>query len=241
MKLFHLSANDCYARIQQAGEKPKLRSLSNCMFTGGLGFCLISLFVFGIWAVAGRFLSRNFGEAGFYAVCAIAFIGLSGALFNRLVIGPGSIRSFYGLFTSAFIAYSILWCVAWFVLRRPSQEWYGFLTGARMAGLVGALIGTLAMAAFFSAGFGNWQTFWKNALVLFATNTAGYFLGDLLFTWLLSDEAAKTFAEILSRPARITAAKLAWGFGYGIGFGLGIGHNLFELQAPLRLRLAPQK
>ncbi len=238
MKLFRLHADDCYVRIRQAGGKARLRPLGNCLFIGSLGFCLVSLLVFGIWAFAGGFLSRHLGEAGFYAACAIAFVGLSGALFDRLVIDPNSLGRFYGLFTASFIAYALLWCAAWFILRRPSSEWYGLLCGPRMAGLVGSLLGTLAMAAGLCAGFGNWQPFWKNALILFVTHTAGYFLGDLLFTWLRSEGAAQMLEGILSRPGRNFAAKLAWGFGYGLGFGLGMGHNLFVLQVPLRKQLA---
>jgi hypothetical protein len=241
VKLFRLSADDCYLRIEQSGNEPKLRPLGNCLFIGGLGFCIVSLLVFGIWAFAAASLSRTIGEGGFYAVCAVAFIGLSGALFDRLVIGPGSLAKFYALFTSAFAIYSVLWCLAWFLLRKDSAEWYGFLTGARPAGLVGAFLGTFAMAACLSAGFSNWKSFWKNAFILFGTHTAGYFLGDFLFTWLRGEFAEQALEGIISRPVRMVIAKLAWGFGYGIGFGLGIGQNLHELQAPLRARLATAK
>lgn len=237
MKFLRLHADAAIQRIEESGEQPAPRSLGNSLLVGGIGFTAISLLVFGIWAFAGRALSKNFGEGGFYAVCAIAFIGLSGALFNRLIVGNGTLARFYALFTFSFIAYSICWCAAWFLLRQKADVWYGFATGARPAGVVGALIGTAAMSACFSAGFLNWKPFLKNATILFFANTVGYFLGDLAFTWLLSDAGATALDGTIGKATRVIAAKLSWGLGYGLGFGLGIAHNLHTLQEPLRFRL----
>ncbi|MGB0579935.1 MAG: hypothetical protein ACPGVU_09565, partial [Limisphaerales bacterium] len=89
MKLFRLSADDSFIRIDQSSEEPKVRSLGNCLLVGSLGFCFVSILVFGIWAFAGRGLSQALGEGGFYAVLALAFTACAGVLFDRLIIGPG--------------------------------------------------------------------------------------------------------------------------------------------------------
>lgn len=229
MKLFRLSADESLVRIDQSGEEPKVHPLGNCLLIGGLGFCFVSILVFGIWAFAGRPLHQALGEGGFYAVLALAFMGLSGALFDRLIIGRGSMKRFYALFIGSFLIYSVLWCAAWFLLAKP--------VGPRTAGVVGSLVGTIPMAACFCAGFENWKPFAVNALVLFAAHTIGYFVGDLLFTWLSSEGGAAALENIVSRPTRIVLAKLSWGLGYGLGFGAGIGHNLHALQEPVRERL----
>jgi len=92
------------------------------------------------------------------------------------------------------------------------------------------------MSACFSAGFADWKPFCKNAGILFFANTVGYFLGDLAFTWLLSDAGAAALDGTVSKFTRVIAAKLSWGLGYGLGFGLGIAQNLHALQEPIRNR-----
>ena len=239
MKFLGLHTEAALQRIADSSESPNPPTLNQSLLLGGIGFTVVSLLVFGIWAFAGRALSKSFGEGGFYAVCAIAFIGLSGALFDRLIIARGTLGRFYGLFTISFVVYSFLWCVAWFLLakQQPNAS-HGFATGARPAGVVGALAGTLAMAACFSGGFSNWKPLWKNALILFTTNTIGYFLGDLMFTWLLSDAGATALDNSLGKPTRVVLAKLSWGLGYGLGFGIGIAQNLYALQQPVRASMA---
>lgn len=235
MRFLGLHTDAALQQIQNSGRQPNPPTFKQSLLLGGIGFTLISLIVFGIWAFGGRALSKGLGEGGFYAVCAVAFIGLSGALFDRLIVVRGTLARFYGLFTVSFFAYSFLWCVAWFLLQKQQPNvWYGFATGARPAGVAGALAGTLAMAACFSAGFSNWKPFWKNAAILFATNTVGYFLGDLMFTWLLSDAGANALDNSIGKAARIVLAKLSWGLGYGLGFGVGIAQNLHALQEPVR-------
>jgi len=108
MRCLGLHADAALQRISKSGENPIPPTLGKSLLIGGLGFTGVSLLVFGIWAFAGRALSKNFGEGGFYAVCAIAFIGLSGALFNQLIIGKGALARFYALFTFSFVAYSMV-------------------------------------------------------------------------------------------------------------------------------------
>ena len=229
MKLFRLSADESLVRIEQSGEEPKVLPLGNSLLIGGLGFCFVSILVFGIWAFGGRALSQSLGEGGFYAVLAVAFMGLSGALFDRLIIGPGTMNRFYALFTVSFVLYSVLWCAAWFLLAKP--------LGARVAGLIGAG-GTVAMAACFCAGFDHWKPFVVNAVVLFVANAVGYFLGDFMSVWFWGEAGATALENVVSRPTRMMLGKLAWGLGYGLGFGFGIGYNLYTVQEPVREQLA---
>jgi hypothetical protein len=56
-------------------------SLARSILIGTVGFTVASLIVYGFWAGAGRFMYRTFGEAGFYAVCAVLFVVL-GAVFR---------------------------------------------------------------------------------------------------------------------------------------------------------------
>src|SRR4051812_23710829 len=97
---------------------PKSRALANpapppgwfaFVVRGSIGFMIVSVAGFAPWALAGRPLHRAIGEVGLYAVCAIVFIGLSGLLLHRLIIGPGSLGRFYRLFTVAFSGYAIAW------------------------------------------------------------------------------------------------------------------------------------
>src|SRR5437868_6134628 len=84
---------------------------------GSLGFMLVSVAGFAPWAFAGRALHHAIGEIGLYLVCAVVFIGLSGAGLHRLIIGPGSLWRFYVLFAAAFSAYAIGWMIGWMSIR----------------------------------------------------------------------------------------------------------------------------
>ena len=229
--MFGFDPDTTIADLTESADAPTIRNYRSDVLIGSLGFCIISLLVFAIWAFSGRALSRSIGEGGFYAVCAVAFVGLSGVLFDRQVFGRRTLGKFYLLFTTAFFAYSTLWCVAWFLFRRPSTEWYGFLPGPRPAGVEGALLGIMAMAAVLCRGFRNWKPFGIICVILFATNAVGYFLGDATFSWLLSENAAESLS--LTKANRILLAKLSWGLFYGLGFGYGIADALYLLQSPI--------
>ena len=228
--MFGFDPEQMRTRLTESGDA-KFPTRKFSLLYGTIGFCLISLLVFGIWAFAGRLLTQSIGEGGFYAVCAVAFIGLSGFLFNRLLIGEKTLLRFCILFAIAFIAYSALWCLAWFMLRAPMPK-MPILTPARIAGLIGALLGVIAMNAVLCAGFRNWRPFVKATLILFISNAAGYFLGDAVFTWLLFSENAASLQ--ITSGTRALLAMLGWGFFYGLGFGYGISDTLYRLQAPVR-------
>ena len=59
-------------------------------------------------------------------------------------------------------------------------------------------------------------------LVLVATHSAGYFLGDASVKWLTGPSWIETFPA-LSKSQIGTLAKLSWGLFYGLGFGASLG------------------
>ena len=134
MNPFALDPDRILARVAASAVPPRVPSVRQSLFIGGVGFGLVGLVAFAVWAVAGGALTQALGEPGFYAVCAAVFIGLAGLVFGQLVIGPGGTRRMYGLFTPAFLAYAALWSVAWFTLARRQGE--------LLAEGVGALLGT---------------------------------------------------------------------------------------------------
>lgn len=133
-----------------------------------------------------------------YAACFAVFILLAGLLLNPLAGGLGR---FYRSFGPAFLAYAILWCVAWFVWRDQAGEW------------LGSAVGCAAFSAVLAWRLGNWKGLGLGVLVLFLAHSAGYFAGEWLYYG-----SGKTAVD-----------RLLWGVLYGLGFGAGIGHNYWLL------------
>lgn len=231
MKLFGLDTESILGRVAEAGAAPRVPTVRQSLFIGGVGFALVGLAAFGVWAFAGGALTRAVGEGGFYAVCAAVFVGLAGLVFGQLVIGPGGTRRMYALFTPAFTAYAALWCAAWFALA-GRRAWGGELT----AEVVGAVGGGMGMAAVLGGGFGSLRQFPRAALVLVAGNTLGYFLGKVAWIWFRSD-AAQVLGGILTKHQRGVVAMLAWGILFGGCFGAAIGHVIYLCQSETRARL----
>jgi hypothetical protein len=137
------------------------------------------------------------GEMGLYVASTAVFVGLSGPLLHRLIIGPGSLPRFYKLFTLAFTAYVIAWAAFWIWLR---SEW------GEIAGLLG---GTAAMGAILAFAFDAQRAVVKIIAALFVLNTAGYRAGG----WIEGKLAVYHRLEAI----------LLWGICYGIGLGAGLG------------------
>lgn len=196
-------------------------SLAAFIQRGILGFTVLSVAGFAPWAVTGRMLYRAIGEAGLYAVCAVIFIGLSGPLLHRLILGPGSLLRFYKLFAVAFTGYSIAWIVGWMSL----------------GGHTGSVVGLLAGAAIFSiivtSAFKARSAWLAITAVLFLTNAAGYFIGG----WIEASAAAADgwLGFLTDRSTRVLVAKLLWGVSYGVGFGAGLGFAFHRAQLPSRV------
>lgn len=188
-----------------AAAKPKLAYAS-------LGGVLLSVAGFLPWALVGRPLTQALGEAGMYAVCALVFLGVSAPLLHRLLDGSRTLARFYGLFTAAFIPYSIAWTAGWMALRgHPGSA----------AGLV---LGCLAMAAVLCGWFGRWRQVGLITLLLLLFQVPGYFAGGWAYGWL------GAVAREADAPTLGILAKLSWGVFFGWGLGGGLALALHQLQ-----------
>lgn len=195
MSWFQLDPQSIADRARAAGSL--IPSLGASLVRGIVGFTLVSVAGFLPWAGFGRWFYYHIGEAGLYAVCALVFIGLSGPMLHKLIIGPGSLSRFYKVFGISFALYSVGWIVGWMT--------FGGHTGS----LVGLFAGTALMGAILVVAFDAMPALWKVIGALFVLNSAGYFIGGVV-------EGA------LIKEYRLTAM-LLWGGGYGLGFGAGLG------------------
>lgn len=180
------------------------RSLLKDTLHGSLGFAVVSIAAFSVWAFGAGWFRNLGGELGMYAAIAAVFLGLSG-----LVLGPlaGGVGRFYKAFLPAFLIYAVVWTAAWFGLHGRLGEW------------TGAGAGCVAFAWIAMKMLGSARGWLIAALALFVLHTAGYFAGDWsMYDFWLADRMDKK-----PRPEAVLAAKLSWGLFYGLGFGAGIG------------------
>ncbi len=226
MNLIGLHTESILARVAESAVPPRVPTIRQSLFIGGLGFGLVGLAAFAVWAVGGKVITQAVGEPGLYALCALVFIGLAGVVFGQLVIGPGGTLRIYGLFTLAFTAYSVVWCAAWFGLR-----------GTLAAEVAGAVLGAAAMAGVLAWGFGAGREFLRVAAVLILLNALGYFLGEVWWRWLPGEGGAQLLGEMFNRPQRRMLAMLGWGVLFGGFFGAGVGYAIFYCQREVRIRL----
>ena len=178
-----------------------LPSLQKSLVIGGLGFCAVSLCVFGTVAFAERWMYRNLTVLGAYLVWTVLFILLGGAVLGSLVVDKWRFPKFYLLYSLAFFLYAVGWVVAYFLLRDGAGEW------------LGSLAGSVLMALVFAAGFGVVRSTLKFAVILFIANSIGYFLGLALNSYF-----------------RSSTGMLLWGASYGLFLGAGIGAVLHLAQ-----------
>ena len=224
--MFGLDPQSIVDRVKASGQTPRAPTLGESLCRGMMGFTLVSLGGFAPWVLAGRWFYRNVGEAGLYAVCAVVFIGLSGLLLHRLIIGPGSLVRFYKLFSLAFLAYAVAWTIAWMTLAR--------VTGGITAGIIGSLAGIVAMAGLLAWGFKAPEAMLRIIIALLATNLAGYFIGEWAYNEVLAIKEGNSLGIVLENATRAVLSKAAWGLFYGLGFGAGIGFAFFTCQAKAR-------
>ncbi len=220
--MFGLDPQSIADRVRTSGQSPRVPTLGESVLRGMIGFTLVSLGGFAPWVLAGRWFYRNVGEVGLYATCAIVFIGLSGLLLHRLIIGPGSLVRFYKIFSLAFVAYAVAWTIGWMALRG--------VTG----GIVGSLAGMAAMGGILAHGFAARGAALKIIAVLFVANAAGYFAGEWAHNAVLALKEGNALGIVLERSTRATLSKAAWGLFYGLGFGAGIGFAFHACQAKAR-------
>ena len=173
---------------------------------GTTGFALASFAAYSVWAFAGRPLYRSIGEAGLYAVCAVVFVLLGSILLRPLT--RITLARFSAIFTTAFLAYAIAWCAAWFGAKGRPGEW------------LGSLAGSIAFCFVLAAWFKSWRAFLISSLVLFVAHSVGYFAGSWSYYTFRREHAA--------------VAKLAWGFLHGLGMGAGLGFAFYQVQRVAR-------
>ena len=210
MSLFQLDSPSIAARVRAANDPPPLPTLAASVVRGTVGFTLLSIAGFAPWPILDLWF-RHGSEMQLYIACTAIFIGLSGPLLHRLIIGPGSLPRFYKLFAPAFIAYAAVWVAFWVWLRGREGE------------IAGLLAGTAAMGAILAFAFDAQRSVVKVIAALFALNALGYFAGG----W---------FEGKLAIHHRL-AAMMLWGVCYGIGFGTGLGVAFHICQARARAAL----
>ena len=176
-------------------------SLTRAVVIGGVGFGLVSLAVFATVAFAERSMYQRLGVMGSYLVWTALFILLGGAVLGSLVAGRWRLPKFYLLYSAAFFVYAAGWVGAYFGWGGGAGEW------------LGSLIGSLLMAMVFTMGFGAFNSIIKLSLLLFAANSAGYFIGSAL-------------NNLVGGPSGM----LLWGLVYGLCLGAGIGALLHMAQ-----------
>jgi hypothetical protein len=170
-------------------------TMGRAVAIGATGFTLTTIAAYSVWAFGGRTLYRSIGELGLYAVCALVFILLGSFLLRPLTRLP--LGRFAAIFTTAFVAYAVAWCVVWFGTKSRAGEW--------LASLAGSLAFCVTLAFWFQA----WRPVLIATAILFVAHSAGYFTGSWSFSALREEHA--------------TVAKLAWGFFHGLGMGAGLG------------------
>lgn len=206
--MFGLDPDSVIRRIRSSGQPVVLPDRKQSMLVGGLGFGVVSLVVFGLWALAGRWLVARIGTIPFYSVLAVGFMAGGPAAFKPVLIGE-NLRRFYVLFLGSFLIYSVIWIVCW-------SKWGHAGEG------VASVVGPAAMGGLFVGAF-DARARWIPCLsALVIGHTVGYFAGSLLFAW---------------EPLHTRIGMEIWGLLYGAGFGAGIGFALSECQSETRARL----
>jgi len=234
MSWFQLDPDSVTARVRASGQPFKVPCLGTSLWRGIVGFTALSIAGFLPWAIFGRWFYRNVGEAGLYILCAVVFIGLSGPLMHRLIIGPGSLSRFWKLFGLTFAAYAVLWIVGWMTLR------------GHPGSLAGLLAGTAAMGWMLARAFNAPDATFKVIAVLFVLNSLGYFIGGWVEGGVTGIKELMLFGTPVPKITHMRMAKLLWGVCYGIGFGAGLGWAFHLCQSRTRAalesnaRVAPQ-
>ncbi len=200
-----LDPESVLARIKATGEPVRLPNLRQSLVVGSLGFTIVSVLMFGLWAVAGRWLEQSLGELLFYAVLAVGFMAGGGAVFKPILIGR-NLGRFYALFVGSFLIYAVIWTVCWFQYR-ATGEW------------LATVIGPAVMGGLIAWTFAAMSRLGSCVVALILGHTIGYFLGSWLFAW---------------EPLYNRGGMLLWGVTYGAGFGAGISYALHVCQTKTR-------
>ena len=202
---------------------------SRAILRGALGFGLVSLIAFSVWAFGGGWFRGRGGEPAMYLAIAAVFAVFSGLLLHPLVLGPKKLVRFYQAFVPAFLIYAAVWSGFWFWLKYGAGEW------------LGAGVGSIAFVAYTAWRFGSWRAFWLVTVLFFVMHTAGYFAGGWSMAKLMG-LARQDPVPFLDKPKLMLLAKMSWGLFYGLGFGAGLGyvyHAVQKTSPPARDEVQP--
>ena len=108
MSLFQLDPQSIAARVRASGVQAPLPTAAASVVRGMIGFTLLSIAGFSPWPILDLWFRRG-SEMQLYTLCTAIFVGLSGPLLHRLIMGSGSLARFYKLFAVAFVAYAAVW------------------------------------------------------------------------------------------------------------------------------------
>jgi hypothetical protein len=180
------------------------------LLRGSLGFAVVSLGAFAVWAFGGSWFKHHGGDPAMYAGVAAVFVSLTGLALSPLVQRPRRLVTFYSIFVPAFLAYTAAWCAIYFKLGRGLGEWLASAGGAA------------AFASIACPLLGNRRAIPKSAVALFIGHSLGYFLGGPIHYAMTGDLG--------------TLGRLLWGLLYGLGFGAGIGYCFHAAQAGTKPR-----
>ena len=208
MGFFGLDPQSIVDRVRASGAPVRIPSLGASVARGVLGFTILSIAGFLPWVVG---LGKTHGTAGMYVACAAVFIGLSGPLLHRLIVGPGSLTRFYKLFGIAFALYASAWVGAYMGLK------------GHLGGITGLFIGTATMGLLFAIAFEERNAVVPSIVSLFTLNLAGYYLGNAV--------------ELATLKTSLRLAMILYGVCYGAGFGAGLGLAFHFCQKTVRSRL----
>lgn len=209
-----------------------MNSILRSTLHGSLGFGLVSIAAYSIWAFVPRIVGS---EIGMYALIALVYLGGAGLALCGLLQGEKKLGRFYRMFLPAFFGYALLWSLVWFLIKEPpglqsrrntlelSQSIALTLPPlvVRLREWLGAAAGTLFFSWVCWRALKKPAGFWIAALVLFALHTAGYFIGGKWMYGILGSGI-----EGWTKPQVAIVAKLGWGLFHGLGFGAGIGFAL---------------
>ena len=199
--MFSLDPESLVSRARSAKRSVTVPTLLQSALRGTLGFTVVSLGGFGPWVLASGWFHQHGGELLMYAVCAVCFIGLSGLMLRGLIIGPSSLRPFYQVFGLGFGVYAVGWTAAW------------MLIGGDIGGMVGLLVGTVAMGGVMTMAFQAPRAFVSVVAVLFLANALGYFGGGWAHTAVLNWRPSSTSDFQFLVPWKVMTAKTVWGIG----------------------------
>lgn len=229
MSRFGLDPHSIAERVKASGVPARVPTLAQSMLRGVIGFTIVSVAGFMPWVLAGKWFYRNPGEWVMYTSCAAVFIGLSGLLLHPLIIGPGSLKRFYIVFSVAFAAYSCAWIAGWMGLRGQHMH---------VRSAVGLFAGTVVMGVILAVAFEARAHIPTIVAVLFLSNSLGYFAGGWIEGYLAKLDEFSLAGIRLSGSALDIFMKALWGGCYGIGFGAGLGVAFHTAQAGVRVLLS---